>query len=179
MMKKIHNLKLFGLVAILAFALVFICVGFIEGQVKTQVRPDKPDKPDKPKAEWIEFTGALETPLGGEVVYGCCPNRGPFPEYTMILGFETGIYPVNKPIDGWLYINYYGAGRDQKYKVQFWTNYDTDEGIEIIGGEIYHDRHTKVLTVIFDNDKCVRIKSKDEIQEVSFTLERYEIRNLE
>jgi hypothetical protein len=43
MMKKIHNLKLFGLVAFLAFALVFIGVDFIEGQKKeTKGKPDKP-----------------------------------------------------------------------------------------------------------------------------------------
>ena len=34
-MKKIHNLKLFGLVAFLAFALVFIGIDSIEGQVRT------------------------------------------------------------------------------------------------------------------------------------------------
>ena len=179
-MKKILYLKLFGLVAILTVALVFIGVNFMEGQVKTQGKPDKPGKPDNPTAEWIEFQGPdLVTPEDGEVVYGCCPNRGPFPGYTMILGFDFAGIPAGTPIDGWLFINYFGAGRDQKYKVQFWWNYDLDLGIEIKGGIIHHDRKTKVLTVTFENDECVYIKSKIPIQLVNFTLERYIIRNLE
>ena len=49
-MKKIHNLKLFGLVAFLAFALVFI--DFSEGQVRTtrgkpENPPGNPDNPNK------------------------------------------------------------------------------------------------------------------------------------
>ena len=44
-MKKIHNLKLFGLMAFLAFALVFIGIDFIEGQVRTtRGKPDNPNK---------------------------------------------------------------------------------------------------------------------------------------
>jgi hypothetical protein len=157
------------------FAFVFIfCIAvlIVSGQ-EAQGKPDRPGEPDNPTAEWIEFQGPdLVTPEGGEVVYGCCPNAGPFPEYTMILGFEFAGIPANTPIDGWLYINYYGAGRDQKYKVQFWWDYDLDLGIEIIGGEIYHDRKNKVLTVTFTNDECVYIKSKTLIQLVNFTLVR-------
>lgn len=46
-MKKILDLKLFGLVAILTVALFFIGVNFIEGQVKTQDKPDTPPGKDK------------------------------------------------------------------------------------------------------------------------------------
>ncbi len=137
-------------------------------------------KPDKPEGEWIEFYGEgdimeLWDLAGGEVVYGCCPNAGPFPPYKMTLGFAFGGYPAGTPIDGWLYINYYGAGRDQKYKVQFWWDYVADLGIEIIGGEIHHDRKNKVLTVTFENEECVYIKSKTPIKYVNFTLVRHNV----
>ena len=51
-MKKIHNLKPFGLLAFLAFALVFIGIDFIEGQVRTtrgkpENSPGNPDNPNK------------------------------------------------------------------------------------------------------------------------------------
>jgi hypothetical protein len=153
----------------IAFVGIFCIAALIVSGQEAQGKPDKPDKPDNPKAEQINFWGDLE---GDEAVYGCCPNAGPFPEYTMTLGFDFAGYPAGTPIEGWLYINYYGAGRDQKYKVQFWWDYDLDLGIEIIGGEIYHDRRTKVLTVTFTNDECVYIKSKTLIQLVNFTLVR-------
>ena len=175
-MKKLLDLKLFGLVAILTVVLVFIGVDFMEGQVQTLAKPDKPGKPDNPKADQITFSGNLE---GDAAVYCCCPNSGPYPEYTMKLGFDFGGFAADFPIDGYLFINGYGAGRDRKYKVQFWWDYDADLGIEIIGGEIYNDKKTKELTVTFTNDRCVKIKSKEFIQLVNFTLERYTIRNLE
>jgi hypothetical protein len=179
-MKKILDLKLFGLVAILTVALVFIGVNFMEGQVQTL---GKPDKPDNPTAEQINFYGDLQRE---QVVYGCCPNAGPFPAYTMTLPNGLGYDPSTDTYkfspdtyEGWLFINYYGAGRDQKYKVQFWWDYHADLGIEIIGGEIHKDKKTKVLTVTFTNDECVYIKSKTFIQYVNFTLERYQIRDLD
>ena len=175
-MKKLLDLKLFGLVAILTVVLVFIGVDFMEGQVQTLAKPDKPGKPDNPNAEQITFWGDLQ---GDDEVYDCCPNRGPFPAYIMTLGFDFGGFAADFPIDGYLFINGYGAGRDRKYKVQFWWDYDADLGIEIIGGEIYNDKKTKELTVTFTNDRCVKIKSKEFIQLVNFTLERYTIRNLE
>ena len=170
-MKRFCNLKIFGLVAILTVALVFIGVDFIESQEKTKGKPDKPFQPGKSEGEWIEFYG--EDLVGGEVVKGCCPNAGPFPPYTMTLNFWVGNFPPGE-YEGWLYINYYGAGRDQKYKVQFWWDYDNDLGIEIIGGVIDHDRKTKVLTVTFTNEDCVYIKSKTSIKPVNFTLVRHQ-----
>jgi len=170
--------ELIAKIGILGLAVIFLlsmASYSTDQEVTTQGKPDKPVKPDNPKAEQITFQGDLE---GDEAVFGCCPNAGPFPVYTMTLGFEFAGIEAGTPIDGWLFINYYGAGRDQKYKVQFWWNYDLDQGIEIIGGEIYHDRQAKVLTVTFTNDECVCIKSKIPIpQLVNFTLERYPIRN--
>jgi hypothetical protein len=66
----------------------------------------KPDKPGGSKVEQIEFTGDL---AGWQTVEGCCPNAGPFPEYTMTLGGDLpdGTY------DGQLFINYYGAGQNR------------------------------------------------------------------
>ncbi|MBA7641578.1 hypothetical protein ES703_49263 [subsurface metagenome] len=173
-MKRFRNLKIFGLVAILTVSLVFIGVDFIESQVKTQGKPEKPFKPGKPEKEWIQFTGELE---GGQVVEGCCPNAGPFPEYTMTLKFGSSIFPPFFPpgtYDGQLFINSYGAGRNRKYKVQFWWNYDLDLGIEIIGGVIEGDKKTKVLTVTFTNEECVHIKSGTPIALVSFELVRHQ-----
>jgi len=171
--KFITKLGILGLAAIFLLSMVSYS---IDQEATTQGKPDKPGKPDNPKAEQITFWGHLE---GDEAVYGCCPNAGPFPPYTMILRFEGGPYTADTPILGWLYINYYGAGRDQKYKVQFWTNYDDDLGIEIIGGTIYKDKKTKKLIVEFENEECVSIKNKILFGYVTFTLERYEIRNLE
>ena len=168
--------KLITKLAILGLAAIFLLSMASYSTVQEVTTQGKPDKPDKPKAEQITFWEELQ---GDDEVYGCCPNAGPFPEYTMTLGFPFGGYQAGEEIDGWLFINYYGAGRDQKYKVQFWWDYDADLGIEIKGGEIHHDRKTKELTVTFTNDRCVKIKSKDFIQWVNFTLLRYTIRNLE
>ena len=176
-MKKLPDLKLFGLVAILTVALVFIGVDFIESQVQTQGKPDKPGKPGKSKAEWIQFAGDLVTPLGSEVVEGCCPNAGPFPPYNMTLMFgsdnEEAFFPLGY-YEGWLFINRYGAGRNQKYKVQFWWDYENDLGIEIIGGDIDYNKKTKVLTVTFTNEECRHIKSDTFITLVNFILVRHE-----
>jgi hypothetical protein len=161
-MKKLLDLKLFGLVAFLAFALVFIGVDFIEGQAKK----GKPDKPSKSKTEWIAFTGDL---VGGQAVEGCCPNDGPWPEYEMILGFEVDGFPPGTYYDGQLFINRYGAGRNQKYKVQFWND---DIAIEIIGGVIDDDKQNKVLTVTFTDETCVELFTGTPIAVVTFTLVR-------
>ena len=163
-MKKLLDLKLFGLVAILIVALVFIGVDFIESQITTQ---GKPDKPSKSKTELIQFTGDL---AGYQAVDGCCPNAGPWPEYTMILPSGVGYIPPGT-YDGQLFINYYGAGRNQQYKVQFWND-GTDVAIEIIGGVIDYNRKTKVLTVTFTNAQCVNIFTRDPIAVVTFELIR-------
>lgn len=46
-MKKSRGLKIFGLVAFVTFALVFIGIDFVQGQVKTLAKPEKPPGLDK------------------------------------------------------------------------------------------------------------------------------------
>jgi hypothetical protein len=132
----------------------------------------KPDKPGNSQTEWIEFSGALK---GGEAVNGCCPNAGPYPPYRMILNFEVGTHAAGTSYDGQLFINYYGAGKNRHYIVQFWTGDkpgDSDVAIEIIGGVIVFDRTSKVLTVTFTNELCVDMITGQTIADVSFTLVR-------
>ncbi len=139
-------------------------------EVTTKGKPDKPDKPDKPgesKTEWIAFEGHL---VGGQAVEGCCPNDGPFPEYTMTLLFEGDNFSEGT-YDGQLFINRYGAGRNQKYKVQFWND-ETGIAIEIIGGVIDDDKKNKILTVTFTNEECVELFTGTPIAVVTFTLVR-------
>jgi hypothetical protein len=92
----------------------------------------------------------------------------------MILGFEVEGFPPDTYYHGQLFINRYGAGRNQKYKVQFWWDYDNDLGIEIIGGDMDYNKKTKVLTVTFTNEECRHIKSDTFITLVNFRLVRHE-----
>jgi hypothetical protein len=155
---------------LIAFISIFcIAVLIVSGQ-DAQGKPDKPDKPGTPEAEWIAFDGDL---VGGQAVVGCCPNAGPWPEYTMTLLFEAGDFPP-KTYDGQLFINYYGAGRNQKYKVQFWND-EIGLFIEIIGGVIEYDRKNKILTVTFTDDECVDGVTGNHIDYVTFTLVRHPI----
>ena len=151
----------------IAFVGIFcIAVLIVSGQ-DAQGKPDKPGKPEKSKAEWIAFDGDL---VGGQAVVGCCPNAGPWPEYTMTLLFEAGEFQSGT-YDGQLFINYFGAGRNQKYKVQFWNN-EIGLFIEIIGGVIEYDRKSKVLTVTFTDEECVHGWTGAHIAYVTFTLVR-------
>jgi hypothetical protein len=50
LMKKVHNHKFFVLLAILIFALAFVSIDFVEGQVKLLKKP--PDTPSKDKYVW-------------------------------------------------------------------------------------------------------------------------------
>jgi len=124
----------------------------------------KPDKPPKTETELIIFTGNLS---GNEPVEGCCPNAGPFPKYGMSLSgvgnIQDGYY------EGFLFINHHGAGRDRKYKVQFWND---AIAIEIIGGVIDNDKKNKILTVTFTDEDCVDLYTKAFIAEVDFQLVR-------
>jgi hypothetical protein len=128
----------------------------------------KPDKPGNSQTEWIEFSGDL---AGGEAVNGCCGNAGPFPPYHMTLNFKVGTHEAGTSIDGYLFINYFGAGKTQQYMVQFWTE-DWNVGIKIIGGVIDFDRRTRVLTVTFKDEHCVDMITGQTITAVSFTLVR-------
>lgn len=51
-MKKFRNLKFFGLVAVLTFALVFIGINFVQGQVKIQKGKPPHAGPNKEKYVW-------------------------------------------------------------------------------------------------------------------------------
>ncbi len=159
---------------LIAFVGIFCIAILIFSGANAKNKPDKPDKPGKSTAQWIEFYG--EDLEGGQLVDGCCPNAGPFPPYTMTLkfgsyNFSPGTY------DGQLFINYFGAGRNQKYKVQFWWDYDNDLGIEIIGGVLDFDRKNKILTVTFTDEECVHIKTGTPIKSVNFTLVRSPYQN--
>jgi len=131
---------------LIAFASI-LCIASLMASGANADKPVKPDKPDKPgntQTEWIEFT---EDFVGGEEVEGCCPNAGPFPEYTLTLNkelfFDDGTsYPIG-PYDGQVFMN---GG-----KFQFWTTGDDHICIEIYGGVEDHDRKAKVLTVTFDD----------------------------
>jgi len=150
---------------LIAFVGIFCIASLV---ISGQEAQGKPANPAPSNAEWIAFDGDL---AGGQAVVGCCPNAGPFPEYRMTLlfggeKFQPGTY------DGQLFINYYGAGRNRKYKVQFWNDALPGLAIEIIGGIIDYDNKTRVLTVTFTNEKCVDLWTGDLIATVTFTLVR-------
>jgi hypothetical protein len=118
---------------------------------------EKPDKPPKPvSGELITFTGDL---AGDEVVEGCCPNAGPFPEYTMTFG-ETLPDEIAGEHAGNIFLNSFGRRADWDYIVQFWWEDEPDNGyfIEIRGGEKEYDNRTKILTVIFTEEVMTIIK---------------------
>ena len=164
--KLIAKLGILGLAAIFLLSMASYST---DQEVTTRGKPDKPDKPGKSKTEWIAFLGP--DLVGGQAVDGCCPNAGPWPEYTMMLtfavpGFDAGFN------DGQLFINGYGAGRNRKYIVQFWKD-EIHTGIEIIGGVIDYDKKTKVLTVTFTDETCYELFTEIPIAVVTFTLVRH------
>ena len=132
--------------------------------VETQILDKKPQK-----GELIIFKeGNL---AGNEIVSGCCPNAGPFPEYTMTL---SGPLPAGT-YDGHIFMNFTGSQSPGDYIVQFsWGEAPTDYFIEIRGGEAYYDRRNKILTVTFEGAQC-EIYINEELTEtvnVSFILTR-------
>jgi hypothetical protein len=147
-----------------AFVGIF-CIAILVVSVANADKPPKPPKPDETTAECITFTGDLN---GRQQVEGCCPNAGPFPAYTMTLdnlGLLDGTY------EGQLFINYYGAGRNKKYIVQFWND-ELGVAIEIIGGDIVNDNRNKVLTVTFEDETGWDLINDVPIPNVSFVLVR-------
>jgi hypothetical protein len=129
----------------------------------------KPDRPGGSRADEIEFSG--EDLQGWQIVEGCCPNAGPFPDYTLTLTRDLGELPAG-PHDGQLFLNYYGAGRNREYVVQFWNSLG---GIEIIGGVIHVDRRNKVTTVEFTDEACLDLDTGEAIAVVNFVLVRSSI----
>jgi len=148
---------------LVAFVGVLCIASLMVSGANAKGKPDKPDKPDEAKTEWIAFTGDLS---GYQAVEGCCPNDGPFPEYEMTLDQVGGL---DGHYDGRLFMNRYGAGRDQEYKVQFWND---EFAIEIIGGVIDDDKKNKVLTVTFTDEARVDLYTKVFIAPVSFVIVR-------
>jgi hypothetical protein len=145
-------------------SLMFVVTGLEAG--KPTDKPDNPNKPpksDQPEAECIVFTEDL---IGTAVVEGgCCSDAGPFPAYYMTLNLKDKngdtVYEGG-PYDGQLFMNYFGAGRNHGYQVQFWT-WDRDATetpepddicFEAIGGVIENDKKNKVLTVRFDGEEA-------------------------
>ena len=145
-------------IIVLAFTLCFALT--ISGTLLAKGKPDTPGD----KAELITFEGDL---YGSQIVIGGFPNAGPFPDYTMAL---SGQLPAGT-YDGRLFINDYGAGRDQCTIVKFWWSDDT--GIEIVGGVKVTDRKAKIETVTFVNEDCkVRDGDNVTVVTVSFVLTR-------
>ena len=164
-----------GILGLAAIFLLSMASYSTNQEVTTQ---GKPDKPGKSHTEWIEFIPDSDpfqpTLAGGQPVDGCCPNAGPFPEYTMWLNFDMlgNLIPGGKWYDGQLFMN--GDRRDRKdsrYIVQFWKK-GTEVAIEIRGGVIDYNKKTKVLTVTFTDELCVDMVTDRPITEVSFTLVR-------
>jgi hypothetical protein len=128
-------------------------------------------KGGKLKPELIIFKeGNLE---GNQTVFGCCPNAGPFPEYTMTL---SGVFGnISGTYDGHIFMNSTGRQSPGDYIVQFWWgNKPNNYFIEIRGGEAHNDRRNKILTVIFEDAQC-EIYINDVLTEtvyVSFILTR-------
>ena len=139
-------------------------------------KPAKPTKPDNTQTEWIAFTGDL---AGGQEVEGCCPNAGPFPEYTMTFDVPAfpalGIPALVGTYDGELFISSYRIGQDRGYIVQFSNDHELEDhvAIEIRGGEVSVDKKTKEVTVVFENAECRdQHDPKELITYVTFTLVR-------
>jgi len=127
-------------------------------------------KGGKSKTEWIEFEGDL---AGGQAVERCCPNAGPFPAYTMTLAKDVGCVPADTTINGYLFINGYGAGRpkDRQYIVQFGTG-DCVVAMKIIGGVLDFNKWDRVLTVTFEDVLCEDWCTGQPLTELTFTLVR-------
>jgi hypothetical protein len=144
-----------------------LAVAVTDAKSKPEKTP-KPEKPDQPNltTECIVFTGDL---VGSQAVEGCCPNAGPFPAYTM--SFPKGLSHIIQPeetYDGLIFMNYYGAGQNRKFIVQFGTD---EFGFEVIGGVIDRDRKSKVLTVTFEDETATDFDNNF-LATVSFVLVR-------
>ena len=154
---------------LLLFLMLPIAVIFIGCKQESQPTQNESDLEfqqlnKKPvSSELITFIGDLE---GSEEVIGCCPNAGPFPEYTMTL---SGPLPAGT-YDGNIFMNVYGAGKNKSYIVQFW---DETMFLEVIGGDIEKDNRTKTTTVMFNDEQCeVTMANVTTTFQVTFTLTR-------
>ncbi|MDX1799157.1 MAG: hypothetical protein R3255_10950 [Candidatus Lokiarchaeia archaeon] len=155
------------LVVILSIALILSVTLILVGPVLSKPKPNPNSNP-----ELIIFEGDLE---GNQEVVGCCPNAGPWPEYTMTLSDNFQPEFRGEHI-GNIFMNGFGQKLPWEYKVQFWwTEDDTEYFIEIRGGEVQRDRKTKILTVTFVMVETYEIWIGYELQDnviVTFTLTR-------
>jgi hypothetical protein len=147
-------------------------------ETPTLRKPPKDPKPPKnPVAELITFDGDL---AGLQTVVGCCPNAGPFPEYTMTLSPEKfgDIFGVDISGEhiGNIFMNGSGRKAAWDYRVQFWWGEGTDDCyfIEIRGGENNYDKGTKILTVTFTGApmEIIDPDGQSTFVDVTFTLTR-------
>jgi hypothetical protein len=138
-------------------------------------RRGKPDRPGKPgDAQWMEFYGDLE---GSQRVEGCCPNAGPFPEYTMTinsqalleaLGLWDGDFETPYTYHGGLFFNRWGVGRNAAYIVQFWTEEsDPPFGILIRGGVNESGKGDPVIVINFEGPEVDGMKVGVECYDLS------------
>jgi hypothetical protein len=163
-------------VLMLSMTLIFVsCEN--EGQL-TQSTSDieKQKLSKKPiRSDQITFTGAL---VGDEEVFGCCPNAGPFPEYTMTLSDD---FPVDFRGEhtGNIFMNNFGRRLPWNYKVQFWWGGANEYFIEIRGGEIERDKKAGWIKVTFTQDDTCWTWDPNGVEEiiyVDFTLTRQKLR---
>ena len=156
-------------VLFLSITLILVSLIFVSSFGLSKPKPNP--KPEQ-NSEWITFSGDL---YGEQEVVGCCPNAGPFPDYTMNLSYVFPI-PMRGKHDGQLFMNSFGRNMPWAYKVQFWwteTEGNTEYFIEIRGGEVHKDKKTKILTVTFVEVPCkIWINNDDSEVLVSFTLIR-------
>jgi len=119
--------------------------------MEKQILSKKPKPNKNPKSELITFTGHLEGNPETQLVFGCCPNAGPWPAYTMTL---SGPLPAGT-YEGNIFMNSTGRQSPGDYIVQFWWGeVPNNYFIEIRGGEAINDRRNKILTVTFENAQC-------------------------
>ena len=144
--------------------------------MEKQLLSKKPKPNNNPKSELITFTaGHLEGFPETQLVFGCCPNAGPWPAYTMTL---SGPFPPDisgTPITGNIFMNSTGRQSPGDYIVQFWWGVEpTNYFIEIRGGEAINDRRNKILTVTFEGAQCEIFFNNESTVTVpvSFTLTR-------
>jgi hypothetical protein len=137
----------------LMLAIVLLFIGCKQDNQPTQNESDleMQELNKKPViSELITFSGDLQ---GEQEVTGCCPNAGPFPEYTMNLSQTFG--ELSGGYDGNIFMNVFGVGQNKSYMVQFgWTNNGSDYFIEIRGGVFQEDKKTKTLTATFMAAPC-------------------------
>jgi len=119
--------------------------------MEKQLLSKKPKPNKNPKSELITFTGHLEGDPETQLVFGCCPNAGPFPEYRMTLSDEIFPIGIHGPYTGNIFMNFTGSQSPGDYIVQFWWGEVPDNYfIEIRGGEAINDRRNKILIYIND-----------------------------